>query len=310
MPQTEVNSANNAGMLFLGIGECMIELSDGGNGMLRKSFAGDVFNTLWYFEQTRDKAWRTSFFSALGDDPLSGEMRKFMVSASISDDHVATIKGKRPGLYMIHLDKGERSFSYWRNDSAAKQLASDRPYLRNALCGADLIYLSGITLAILSIGDLATLAAELHSAKAKGKLIAFDPNIRPALWDNPERMKDAIAHFGGLADFVFPGFDDDAAHFGDKTLQDTITRYQMAGAKHVIVKNGAKEVLVGAAGETMTFKTPPVDTIVDTTAAGDSFNGAFLASYLNKPDFPAAVKAGQQCAAKVISRHGALIKLD
>ena len=60
----------------------------------------------------------------------------------------------------------------------------------------------------------------------------------------------------------------------------------------------------------MSFKTPRVDTIVDTTAAGDSFNGAFLASYLNKPDFPAAVKAGQQCAAKVISRHGALIKLD
>ena len=47
-------------------------------------------------------------------------------------------------------DAGERSFTYWRNDSAAKRLASDPKRLEAALDEADIAYWSGITLATTS----------------------------------------------------------------------------------------------------------------------------------------------------------------
>ncbi len=53
------------------------------------------------------------------------------------------------GLYLIELDGVERSFSYWRKDSAARRLADDTSWLANAIADANLIHLSGITVAIL-----------------------------------------------------------------------------------------------------------------------------------------------------------------
>lgn len=74
---------------------------------------------------------------------------------------VQTIRGKAPGLYMIHVDEGERSFSYWCGQSAARDLANDRAALDLAFASADALYFSGITLAILPPQGRETLLAGL-----------------------------------------------------------------------------------------------------------------------------------------------------
>lgn len=35
------------GKIFLGIGECMVEMAPTQDGLFHQGFAGDVFNTLW-----------------------------------------------------------------------------------------------------------------------------------------------------------------------------------------------------------------------------------------------------------------------
>ncbi|MGO4436492.1 sugar kinase [Rhizobium sp. RAF56] len=295
---------------FLSIGECMVELSQADSGLLRKGFAGDTFNTAWYARACLPKDWSVDYFTALGDDPMSGEMMEFMQSAGIGTAHVLRIRGRTPGLYMINLTNGERSFSYWRDSAAARQLAADGDRLREAIEASDVLYFSGITLAILPRDDATTLLAELRRAKAVGKPVVFDPNIRPRLWSSLDAMHSTISEGARASTIVMPSFDDEAAHFGDGTIAETISRYRALGAAMVVVKNGADGATIGTDDGEILVPAERIDTVVDTTSAGDSFNGAFLAKFVIDNDAVAAARFAAGVAAKVIGEHGALVPAE
>jgi len=290
-----------------GIGECMIELSQADRGLLRQSFAGDVINTLWYATRHQSDKWTSSFFSAVGNDVLSDEMLQFITQGGISCDRVVRISDRRPGLYMIHLDGAERSFSYWRDHSAARLLARDKDALSDAIAASDAVYFSGITLAILNDDDARYLIQLLGKARHNGTIVTFDPNIRPALWADAENMLQTITQAAAVSQLVLPSFDDEAKAFGDASPVDTADRYCRAGADICVVKDGSNSVVVHDGNHGTQYPTPPVVGLVDTTGAGDSFNGAFLAAYLEHGDLAAAVTTAQACAARVICHHGALI---
>jgi 2-dehydro-3-deoxygluconokinase len=293
---------------FLSIGECMVELSQAGDGLLRKGFAGDTFNTAWYARAYLPADWSVDYFTALGDDPLSQELLSFIENAGIGTEKITRIKGGTPGLYLINLKDGERTFSYWRSMSAARQLAADADHLRKTIEAADVAYFSGITLAILANPNAVdTFLAELRRAKAAGKQVIFDPNIRPRLWADKDTMLKTITDGARAATMVMPSYDDEANNFGDESVEATIERYRSLGVANIVVKDGA-------AGATLDFEgarshAPAVNAVkvVDTTSAGDSFNGAFLSRLMtgSKPEDAAVFAA--VAAATVIGHHGALI---
>lgn len=292
---------------FVSIGECMVELAPAADGMFRQSFAGDTLNTAWYARAALPPDWAVDYVSAVGDDPLSAGMLAMMAGAGIGTGGIRRIAGGTPGLYLIALQEGERSFSYWRDSSAARRLADDPVHLRRALRGADAVYFSGITLAILARDAVQRLLAELGAAKQAGARIIFDPNIRPRLWPDPHHTRATIAEGARLSDLVLPSFDDEAAHFGDRTPADTLARYAAWGVADVVVKDGARGAhycLQGLAGHVPACR---VDRIVDTTSAGDSFNGALIAALMQGLPAGRAVSLAARTAAVVIGQPGALV---
>lgn len=292
---------------FLAVGECMIELAEAEDGQYQRGFAGDTFNTAWYARKTLGDEWMVGYLSALGDDQSSDAMREFMMTADIDTSYIRTIPGKSPGLYMIHLDNGERTFSYWRDTAAARQLAADKPFLDNSFAEADVIYFSGITLAILPPDQRDQLTRALERAHHDGRQIIFDTNLRPRLWPNIAAMRNAIMNAAAISTLILPSFEDEADHFGDQSPADTAKRYMDVGAKHVVVKNGPGSVLVLHDGERHSVPPEQTVTAVDTTAAGDSFNAAYIAEFLRSGDVKAAVRAGHDLASHVISHRGALV---
>ena len=208
---------------------------------------------------------------------------------------------------MIHLKDGERSFSYWRSASAARLLADDAVALRAAIEASETIFLSGITLAILAPAAVETLLAELRRARASGKLVAFDPNIRPRLWADADTMRRTISAAASAATMVMPSFEDEATHFGDASVEETIARYRALGVEKLVVKDGANGITLSFDGRTSFVPSVAVKTVVDTTGAGDSFNGAFLAAYLETGDERGAAEFAARVAATVIGHHGALL---
>jgi 2-dehydro-3-deoxygluconokinase len=295
-------------MRIVSIGECMVELAPTGDGHFALGYAGDTFNTAWYLRRLLPEA-AVDYLSAVGEDAVSARMLDFLASEGIGTTHIRRLRDRSVGLYLIQVDKGERSFAYWRSTSAARNLADEPKVLAAGLAGARLAYLSGITLAILAPEPRAALLAALRMARAAGTLVAFDPNIRPALWPDADVMRRALTEGAAHADIILPSFDDEAQHFGDATPEATARRYAAAGAELVVVKDGPNPVVSLQAEGLDTHPLPaPAATPVDSTAAGDSFNAAFLSAWLQDKPLAQAVSAGAALAAKVIAAPGALVR--
>lgn len=294
-------------MRVLSIGECMAELSPTETpGEFKLGFAGDTFNTAWYLAQIAPNI-QVSYMTAVGDDEISKDMRDFMRHSAIKDDHVQIIPDKTIGLYQIRLKDGERSFTYWRDQSAARQLADDFGALQRAISDADLVYLSGITLAILDAPSREKLFAALGRGRKDGKTIAFDTNLRPRLWASTQDMTDTIMRAAGFADIVLPSFEDEAERFGDAHPQATLDRYAEVGAKRIVVKNSAQSVMYLDRGVIGEIAVEPETNAVDTTAAGDSFNAGVLAGVLQHGDLVRGILQGCALARQVVCKSGALV---
>lgn len=296
------------------IGECMVELSpEPGTGdapIFRQGFAGDTLNTAWYLRALMPATSLVRYVTAVGDDALSRRMLAFMADNGIDISAIARLSGRTVGLYMISVSAGERAFTYWRSQSAARALADDPGRLERALEGFKLAYLSGITLAILSEDARATLLEVLARFRASGGLVAFDPNIRPVFWPDGATMRGWLTRGYATCDIAFPTFEDDAAVFRDATPEDCARRISDLGTFEVVVKNGAAPVLLDVGGRQSRIPPPRVVEPIDTTAAGDSFNAGWLAARLGGACATTAVNEGHALAARVIRHKGALMPMD
>lgn len=295
---------------IVSIGEAMVEMAPSGqeNTYLR-GFAGDTMNTAWYLRRLLPRNDSVDYLTAVGTDLISDQMVEFLADAGLGTHGISRLSDRTVGLYMIQLTDGERSFSYWRSQSAARMLANDPATLAQALNDADIAYFSGITIAILPEPDRLAFLDALRAVSARGGKVVFDPNLRPRLWPSTSVMTAAIMQAATVSDIVLPSHDDEVDWFGDADPEATAIRYRDAGASCVVVKNGAGPISVWDADKMHKFDPFTVAQIVDTTAAGDSFNAGFLASRISGETLEKSIYAGAGLAAKVIQKRGALVDI-
>jgi 2-dehydro-3-deoxygluconokinase len=287
------------------IGEAMVEMAPVGDGLYRRGFAGDTFNTVWHMAQWLGRRAEVGMVTRLGTDRISDAFLAEMLSDGMVLDGVSRDPDRGMGLYLIHLNGVERGFHYWRDTSAARRLADDRDVLAEAVRGAGLVHLSGITLAILPDAGRAALFSVLVDYRAAGGVVSFDPNIRMRLWPSLDTMRGVIGQMLALTDIALPSLDDERSHFGDRDAGAVVARMTAAGVGEVVVKDGAGAVTISAGGVVAQVETPPVAGIRDTTGAGDAFNAGYLAGRVVGLEAEACVRAGQRLAGLVLHYPGA-----
>jgi 2-dehydro-3-deoxygluconokinase len=294
------------------IGECMAELSHRQENLYAVGYAGDSFNTLWYARAVSDaKKVKTKFVSAVGTDELSEKFMSLLSANNIDASAVVRRKNRTIGLYLISLDThGERSFTYWRSQSAARTLADSHALLSANLDGVDCVFFSGITLAILNMYQRQTLFDCLRVCKKNGALIAFDSNFRPKLWESERAMIDATIQGYQVSSLALPTRQDEMSIFCDASDQSMVDRIRSYGVSEVVIKNGPADCSVWIDEQRVIVPAVAVPHPVDTTGAGDSFNGVYIASRLAGKTGQESARAAHGIAAQVIMSKGALVEMS
>jgi 2-dehydro-3-deoxygluconokinase len=290
------------------VGEVMVELSRGNDGRYGQSFGGDTFNTAVYLARAGIPA---AYATAMGDDPYSDALMALATAEGVNADLIRRVPGRMPGLYLIETDaKGERKFYYWRETSPARELFElpNWASVAETLLSARLVYFSGVTLSLYSNTGIGRFLAALELARKQGVKVAFDGNFRPRGWKGDVvRTRAVFAEALKRVDIALPTFEDEAMLWGDTNPEATVERLQAFGIGEIVVKNGSSTALVADKNGREHVPVPEVVEPIDTTAAGDSFNAAYLAARLNGEAPVAAATAAHGLAGQVIRHRGAIM---
>ncbi|MBT9458466.1 MAG: sugar kinase [Burkholderiaceae bacterium] len=293
------------------IGECMLELQGQAFGQMQQSYGGDTLNTAVYLARcgARD-GLQVAYATGLGEDTLSTGLMQRWAAEGLDLSLVRRIPGRMPGLYLIEVDaQGERSFSYWRDTSAARAYFEAESTPLEATTGQwDALYLSGISLAILPPAGRERLFALMQQLRGRGAAVVFDNNYRPRLWPDIAEARRCYARAYELASIALVTADDHQALLGLQSLNEGVAAAQDLPPPELVIKRGAASTLVREpGGGWQEAPTVPVERVVDTTAAGDSFAAGYLSQRLLGASALDAARLGNQLAARVIQHRGALI---
>ena len=289
---------------ILALGEALIEfvrLADAVDGrpVYRQGFGGDTSNAI--IAAARQGA-RCGYLTAVGGDPFGEELLALWRREGVDCTHVEVCPQDPTGAYFVMPDPAGRRFSYARRGSAASLYGPDNLPER-AIAEASILHVSALSQAISpSMRAAVQRAAEI--ARANGTLVSYDTNLRLNLWTLDE-ARAAIADFLPLADIVLPSDDEAETLTGLSGEAEIGDHFSATGARIVILKRGSRGPVLFHEGHRTAFDVPKVSA-VDSTGAGDSFAGAFLAYYLETGDPVLATERAVNVAAGTVTGLGAV----
>src|SRR5215467_10669841 len=290
------------------VGEALIEFVRGGDGRFGIGCAGDSFNVAVYLARAGIDA---AFATALGDDPYSDAILALAAAEGVASDLVLRARGRLPGLAVVDADTaGTRRRYDWGADAPARDLFElpDWGRVAEGLTKAKLVYFSGITLSLYSNTGLGRFLALIEMVRQQGVKVAFDGNFRPRGWRGDlSRTRAVFMEALKRVDMALPAYDDEAVLWGDPSPESTVERLQAFGIAEIVVKNGPNSALVASGGRNEFIPVPEVVVPVDPTAAGDSFNAAYIAARMSGQGPADAAAAAHRLAAQVIRHRGALM---
>ncbi|MDQ3271660.1 MAG: sugar kinase [Pseudomonadota bacterium] len=247
---------------------------------------------------------KVGWASRLGTDMMGRYLIREMSGEGIDCSHVSLTPAQPTG-FMIKgsvSDGRDPPIEYHRKGSAASHMDPDdldRPWLLSARH----LHATGVFPAI-SPSTLQLARQSMDLMRAAGRSVSFDLNLRPALWDSPEVMRETINDLAARADWVLPGLEEGRLLTGENSAEGIAGFYRQRGAKLVVVKLGAQGAYFD--GEAGVGRVPgfPVEKVVDTVGAGDGFAVGVISGLLAGLEVSAAVRRGAWIGARAVQVLG------
>lgn len=261
-------------------GEPMIEFNAATTGRLKdihrfeRGYGGDTSNMAVAIARLNHTS---GYITKLGVDEFGTCLFDLWKREGVDTSRVLTDPEAFTAIYFVsRTDAGDHEFTYFRRGSAASRFHSsdlDIEYIR----GAKAFHASGITQAISHSCKeaVATVAAEVQG---EDTLFTYDPNIRLKLW-SLDTARDTVLQTMRFADVVMPSIDDAQLLFPKQSAREILTAILDLGPRVAAIKLGRQGCLVGNADVIFEVPSLPVD-FVDSTGAGDAFDGAFVTALL------------------------------
>ncbi|MES2151408.1 MAG: sugar kinase [Pseudomonadota bacterium] len=248
--------------------------------------------------------FKVGYVTRLGQDSLGHNLREFMAAEGLDLRHVA-LDPRHPTGFMLKsmaCDGTDPEVEYFRRGSAASHMsAADVP--AGDFGQARRIHLTGISPA-LSAGCREPVFAMACQARASGRSVSFDPNLRPRLWASQSEMIDTVNALASLADLVMPGLAEGQLLTGCQHEADIADFYLARGARQVLVKQGPRGAYFAGAGGRGTAPGHAVPHVLDTVGAGDGFAVGVISALLENLPLHAAAVRGNATGARAVQFRG------
>lgn len=282
---------------LVAIGEALVEFNQarGDGRSYLQGFGGDTSNVV--IAASRLGA-RTAYFTRIGDDAFGRLLLELWRREGVDAGTVQTDSTAPTGIYFVTHGPHGHAFSYRRTGSAASRMRAHdvpEPLIRSAR----FLHVSGISQAISGSARAAVRHA-VRIARQAGARVAYDPNLRPALW-TPSQAVEALEEIMGQVEVFLPGLEDLRALTGIDDPDRLVEWCHDRGASTVVLKLGERGALISDGGVRSLIDAFPVRA-VDATGAGDCFDAALLVR-LGAGD-GLADAARFACAAAALSTRG------
>lgn len=232
------------------------------------------------------------FLGCVGDDSYGLKMKDCMGESAIDVSRIKEIKNCPTGIAVICVnDKGQNNIVVV---SGANSFV-DEKYIDDNIKAIDM---SEAVLCQLEV-PIQTVEHAFTEAKGRGKVTILNP--APAA-----EISDRLI---GLTDILIPNEHELERLTGVVTdskegISSAAEAMLNKGVKILIVTLGKRGCALFTSEESSWYPAYEVKA-VDTTAAGDSFIGGFIWSYIKDKNIPNAIKAGQIVASMAVQKEGA-----
>jgi 2-dehydro-3-deoxygluconokinase len=248
--------------------------------------------------------YKVAYLSSLGDDSLGHSLRAFMAAEGIDLGHVR-MDARYPTGFMLKAmvaDGSDPEVEYFRRGSAASYLApSDGASV--PVEQARWLHLTGIAPALSA--SCRELAFQLAGrARAAGRTVSFDPNLRPRLWGSQAEMIETVNALAALSDLVMPGLAEGRLLTGCDDAAGIAGFYLARGARQVVVKLGPEGAYFASAEGNGIVPGLEVATVIDTVGAGDGFAVGVISALLEGLPLDGAAARGNAIGARVLQFRG------
>lgn len=245
---------------------------------------------------------RSSYLTKVGSDVFGALLQQMWHEEGVHAEHVIVDDARPTGLYFIMRYGATSEFVYRRTGSAASTLMpSDIP--EGWVEQAKVLHVTGITQAI-SASASDTVFAAIDRARAAGVRIAYDPNIRPAIW--PLHTARAVARYTvGMVDVVLPNLEEGRLLTGYEDPKAITQELLDLGVPLVVLKMGGAGAIVATADDYVAVPSVPVRAL-DPTGAGDTFDAAFVVSMVEGRPPAEGARFASAAASEVVQKLGAV----
>ena len=270
-------------------------------------FGGDALNVAVYLAR-ESPSLRVSLGGGVGDDPGTASMMETCRTEGLDLTFLRQVPGTRTGRYTVVVDaSGERSFRYRRRDSPFRGLFDTDEHPLPDPAGVDLLWFSGVGMAVLHEAGRQRLFDYARAVRDAAGKVVYDPNHRPSLWGSPADARGWTSRIArSAADIVLASADDGRQLLDAVAARDVADAFRSLGVREVAVTDGSGPCVVMHDLGVAEVPAAEAADVVDTTAAGDAFDAAYIAARLRGEDPERSAEAGHRLAAVVVGHRGAL----
>ena len=254
-------------MIVVG-GEALVDLVDEG-GALRAVPGGGPFNTAVALGRL---GLRVGYLGTISRDEYGVALAELLIEAGVEMSLVRFTNAPTPLAVVHKQDDGGNSYTFYLAGTAL----ADLPRRALPLLPVEAVALHVGTLALAVDPPAATFRA-LVEREAGLRAIIFDPNIRPAVFGDPDRYRPRFERLARLATIVKMSGDDASWIYPGCDPSEIPERVLALGPRIVAITLGSAGAIAASAMGRAQLPALPV-VVADTVGSGDSFGAAFMAA--------------------------------